>query len=216
MYNLSTGTETQISSSGSAGLPEIYGDIIVWHDSRNGNTDIYMFTLASGEAPPLDDNDTETDTETNNETQIPDNNTGNGDDTEADNGTEIPDNESDMGTGCETGNESDTGTDNETDDGVQVPDNCSSELTPLDQTRALKEYVETTYKCHVKTKIGLTTLLDTSMCHYENYDNAKAVSMLKSFIHLTEKMKVCNQISADEADYMVREAKKIIDRIEAN
>jgi hypothetical protein len=52
------------------------------------------------------------------------------------------------------------------------------------------------------------------MCHYENCDNAKAVSMLKSFIHLAGEMKVCKQISAGEADYMIREANKIIDQIE--
>ena len=52
------------------------------------------------------------------------------------------------------------------------------------------------------------------MCHYENCDNAKAVSMLKSFIRIAEKMKVCKQISAEEADYMIKEANKIIDQIE--
>lgn len=166
MYNLSTDTETKVSTSGSAIRPAIYGNRIVWQDSRNGNPDIYMFTLASNELPPPDGND--------------------------------------------------TGTDNETDNESQIPDNCPSESTPLDRIQALKGYVECTYKCDVKTKTGLTTLLDTSMSHYENCDNKKAVSMLKSFIHLAEKMKVCKQISADEADYMVREAKKIIDQIEAN
>ncbi|MCC4770064.1 hypothetical protein FXV91_07580 [Methanosarcina sp. DH2] len=160
MYNLSTSRETQITNSGSVwveiesdeiwgmreGRPVIYGNRIVWYDSRNGNPDIYMFTLASAE----------------------------------------------------------------------VPNNGSSELTPLNSTQALKEYVESTYKCHAKTKTGLTNLLDASMHHYEKGEGAKAISMLKSFIHLAEKMKVCKQISADEADYMVREAKKIIDQIEAN
>ena len=183
MYNFSTASETRITTSGSAIYPAIYGDRIVWMDGRNGNPDIYMFTLASVEVPPLDSNNTGTDTGADNETQIPDNESGNGDDTGTDNGT-------------------------------KVPDNCPSKLTPLDRAQALKEYVECTYKCHVKTKAGLATLLDSSMCHYEYCDNAKAVSMLKSFIHLVGKMKVCKQISAEEADYMIREANKIIDQIE--
>jgi TolB protein len=91
----------------------------------------------------------------------------------------------------------------------------SAELTPLEKMKALTEYVENTYKCHMKTKTGFTDLLDTSKGYYENGDDAKAISMLNSFIHLAEKMKVCKQISADEADYMVREAKEIIDQIQA-
>ncbi|AKB13290.1 beta propeller repeat-containing protein [Methanosarcina thermophila] len=183
MYNISTATKSKISNTGSANYPAIYENRIVWQDSRNGNEDIYMFTLDLDEVPPVNGNETENDT---------------------DNCTEFPD------------NEFDAGTDDGTDDETQIPDNCSSELTPLDRILALKEYVECTYKCQVKTKTGLATLLDTSMCHYENCDNAKAVSMLKSFIHLAREMEMCNQISADEADYMEREAKRIIDQIEAN
>jgi len=59
MFDLSTNIETQITTSGSASnpaiygdrIPAIYGDRIVWQDSRNGNPDIYMFTLASDEVP---------------------------------------------------------------------------------------------------------------------------------------------------------------------
>ena len=91
----------------------------------------------------------------------------------------------------------------------------SAELMPLEEMKDLTEYVENTYKCHVKTKTGLATLLDRSKCFYEKGEDAKAVSMLKSFIHLAEKMKVCKQISAGEADYMVKEAKRIIDQIQA-
>jgi beta propeller repeat protein len=90
----------------------------------------------------------------------------------------------------------------------------SAKLTPLEKMKDLTEYVENTYKCHVKTKTGLATLLDRSKCFYEKGEDAKAVSMLKSFIHLAEKMKVCKQISAGEADYMVKEAKRIIDQIQ--
>ncbi|WP_394325974.1 TolB family protein [Methanosarcina horonobensis] len=91
----------------------------------------------------------------------------------------------------------------------------SAELTPLSEMTALREYVESTYKCHVKTKTGLATLLDRSKSFHEKSEDAKAVSMLKSFIHLADKMKDCGQISADEADYMVKEAKEIIYQIQA-
>jgi beta propeller repeat protein len=184
MYNLSTQQEIQASTSGTAHDPAIYGDRIVWQDDRNGNLDIYMFTLASDEVPAPDDNET---------------NEGN----ETDDDTQVPDNDSDDGAG------DDTGADNET----EVPDNCS-ELTPLDNMQALKEYVECTYKCHENTKTGLASLLDTSMCFYENSEDEKAISMLKSFIHLSERMKECKQISANEANYMIGEAQKIIDQMD--
>ncbi|AKB45538.1 MULTISPECIES: hypothetical protein [Methanosarcina] len=181
MYNLSTSKETRITTSGSvwifagdnddewggnSGVLDIYGDRIVWHDSRNGNPDIYMFTLSSAEVPPLDDNYTD----------------------------------------------GDEGYEN----GTQPSDNCSSELMPLDGIQALKEYVEITYRCNVKTKTGLIDLLDTSKCYYEKGENKESVFMLNSFIHLVEKMKLCEQVSADEADYMVRKAKEIIEQIEPN
>jgi len=47
MYDISTKKETQISTSGSAGSSAIYGDRIVWDDSRNEGSDIYMATLSS-------------------------------------------------------------------------------------------------------------------------------------------------------------------------
>jgi beta propeller repeat protein len=184
MYNSSTQQEIQTSNSGTAHDPAIYGDRVVWQDDRNGNLDIYMFTLALDDVPPQDDNETDEDNET-------------GD-------IEVPDNDSDDDGG--------SGANNDT----EIPDNCSSELTPLDNIQALKEYVEYTYKCHEKLKTELASLLDTSMCFYENGEDEKAVSMLKSFIHHAERMKECKQISVDEADYMVREAKKIIDKVEAN
>ncbi|WP_292391358.1 PKD domain-containing protein [Methanosarcina sp. UBA5] len=40
-------TETQITTSGSAYNPDIYGDRIVWQDNRNGNDDIYMYDLST-------------------------------------------------------------------------------------------------------------------------------------------------------------------------
>ncbi len=65
------------------------------------------------------------------------------------------------------------------------------------------------------TKTGLASLLETSTGFYENVEDAKAISMLKSFIHLAEKMKECKQISAEEADYMAKEIKGIIDMMKA-
>ena len=49
MYDISTKKETRITSNGSAvGMnPAIYGDRIVWSDSRNGNEDIYMYDIST-------------------------------------------------------------------------------------------------------------------------------------------------------------------------
>jgi beta propeller repeat protein len=80
MYNLSTQQKIQTSTSGTAHDPAIYGDRIVWQDERNGNLDIYMFTLASAEVPTPDDNETDEGDGTGNETEVPDN--------ESDTGTE--------------------------------------------------------------------------------------------------------------------------------
>jgi beta propeller repeat protein len=42
-----TVTETQITTSGSAENPAVYGDRIVWVDGRNGGSDIYMYDLST-------------------------------------------------------------------------------------------------------------------------------------------------------------------------
>jgi len=48
MYNISTSTETQITTERSNHRnPAIYGDRIVWEDDRNGNLDIYMYDLST-------------------------------------------------------------------------------------------------------------------------------------------------------------------------
>jgi len=55
MYYLSTSTEIQITNNGESHNPAIYNDRIVWYDYRNGNHDVYMFTLAPDvELTPLD------------------------------------------------------------------------------------------------------------------------------------------------------------------
>jgi len=47
MYNLSTSEIKEISTSGTAKEPDIYGNKIVWMDWRNEGPDIYMATLGS-------------------------------------------------------------------------------------------------------------------------------------------------------------------------
>ena len=43
-----TFTETRITSSGTAANPDIYGNTIVWQDTRNGgNPDIYMYDTST-------------------------------------------------------------------------------------------------------------------------------------------------------------------------
>ncbi|MFA7691114.1 MAG: hypothetical protein WCY18_08530, partial [Methanofastidiosum sp.] len=56
-YNLKTGQGFQITDSGYAGYPAIYGDIVVWEDYRNddesGNSDIYGYNLKTGQEFPI-------------------------------------------------------------------------------------------------------------------------------------------------------------------
>ncbi len=49
MYNLETGERTAIctNSAGDQYAPDIWGDIIVWRDSRNVDTDIYAYSLVN-------------------------------------------------------------------------------------------------------------------------------------------------------------------------
>ena len=52
MYNLSTQKETKITNSGAASHPAIYGDRIVWIDSR-GLSNLYMYNLSTSTETPL-------------------------------------------------------------------------------------------------------------------------------------------------------------------
>ncbi len=54
IYDLSTKSETKITTGGSASNPHIYGDRIVWQDSRNGGYDIYMVILSNPTYPAAD------------------------------------------------------------------------------------------------------------------------------------------------------------------
>ncbi|AKB36590.1 cell surface protein [Methanosarcina siciliae C2J] len=54
MYNLSTSKETRITTNESSQIdPSIYGNKIVWTDSRNGKWDIYMYDLSMGQEIPI-------------------------------------------------------------------------------------------------------------------------------------------------------------------
>jgi beta propeller repeat protein len=45
MYDISNSINTRISTSESASCPSIYSNKIVWQDSRNGGSDIYLGTI---------------------------------------------------------------------------------------------------------------------------------------------------------------------------
>ncbi len=52
IYNISTQKESKITTSGSASHPAIYGDRIVWIDSR-GLSNLYMYNLSTSTETPL-------------------------------------------------------------------------------------------------------------------------------------------------------------------
>ncbi|AFV25175.1 cell surface protein [Methanolobus psychrophilus R15] len=58
MYNISSGESGMIVDNPSwQGDPAIYGELVVWHDLRNGNFDIYAYNLSSGEEMQITGNE---------------------------------------------------------------------------------------------------------------------------------------------------------------
>ena len=49
-------TETRITNHGTAGNPDIYGNKIVWEDTRNGNSAIYAYDLSTKKETHITDN----------------------------------------------------------------------------------------------------------------------------------------------------------------
>lgn len=47
LFDLSTKKKTQITTSGSASLPDIYNNKIVWQDTQNGMFNIYMYDIST-------------------------------------------------------------------------------------------------------------------------------------------------------------------------
>ena len=45
LYNFSTTTENQITANGKVHNPAIYGDRIVWADSRSKDSNVYMYDI---------------------------------------------------------------------------------------------------------------------------------------------------------------------------
>lgn len=229
MCNLSTFEETQITTSESAYSSDIYGDRIVWIDFRNGigsvDENIYMYNLSTSTETQITSNESNKygasifddriiwadwnngdpvicmyDLSTSTETQITDESSLVGGEV----GPDIYGNRI-VWDDSRNGNQ----------DIYMFTLAPAAELTPLDRTNDLKDYVENTLKVNRGTKKELIVPLDASIHFLETGKNAKAVFKLKSFINLVEKMNKYNRISAVDADYMIIEARGIIDQIKA-
>ena len=53
-YDLTSGSETTLTTSGMAVSPVIWGDRVVYFDARDGASDIYCYDLSSGIERKLD------------------------------------------------------------------------------------------------------------------------------------------------------------------
>jgi len=227
MCNLSTFEETQITTSGSGYSPDIYGDRIVWIDSRNGygdvNVNIYMYNLSTSTETQITNNESNKDGPVIFDDRIiwADWNNGNPDiymyDLSTSTETQITDDSSHVG--------GEVGPDiygnrivwddsrNGNSDIYMFTIDSAAELTPLDRTNDLKKYVEKTLSCNVWTKKALIKPLYASISFLEKGKDSKAVLSLKSFIDLVKDMKRHKKISAAEANFMIKEARGIIDQI---
>jgi beta propeller repeat protein len=227
MCNLSTFEETQITTSRSAYSPDIYGDRIVWIDFRNGigsvDGNIYMYNLSTSTETQITSNVSNKYGAVIYDDRIIWADWNNGDpaicmyDLSTSTETQITDESSLVG--------GDVGPDiygnrivwddsrNGNSDIYMFTLDSAPELTPLDRTNDLKDYVENTLSGNAGTKKALIRPLDETIHFLEIGRDTKAVSKLKSFITLVEKMSKCKRISADDADYMITEARGIIDQI---
>lgn len=226
MCNLSTFEETQIPTSESAYSPDIYGDRIVWVRNGIGSVDgnIYMYNLSTSTETQITSNESNKygasifddriiwadwnngdpvicmyDLSTSTETQITDESSLVGGEV----GPDIYGNRI-VWDDSRNGNQ----------DIYMFTLAPAPELTPLDRTNNLKDYVENTLSSNVGTKKALIRPLDETIHFLEIGKDVKSVSKLKSFINIAEKMSKRNRISSTEADYMITEARGIIDQIE--
>ena len=54
MYDIASKKETRITTDkADQTQPAIWGNIIVWKDTRNGNDDIYMYDINTGKESPV-------------------------------------------------------------------------------------------------------------------------------------------------------------------
>jgi beta propeller repeat protein len=224
MYDLSTSAETRITTNESNQLnPAIYGNKIVWQDARDGGTDLYMYDFSTSTETWLismsmpkpagsyafSDNRIVWedylngnydicmyDISTSRETQI----------TTNESNQLWPDIYGDVIVWMDNRNEN--------LDIYMFTLFPAAELTPLDRTNDLKDYVAN-LTVNSGIKKAFIAPLDASIHFLETGKDAKAVSKLKSFINLVENMKKCNRILPVDADYMITEARRIIDQIKA-
>jgi len=223
LYNISTHQETQITNDEYDQYDiSIYGDMIVWADPSYGSWDIYMYNLSTSRKTQIT-----TDTASQRNPDIfedkivwEDGRNLNGDIYMYDlsTSTEIQITNNGQSHNPAISNDRIVWYDyrNGNQDVYMFTLAPAVELTPLDRTNDLKNYVENTLSCNVWTKKALIKPVDTSIRFLEKGKDSKAVVSLKSFIDLVKDMKKHKKISAAEADYMIKEARGIIDQIKVH